>query len=313
MPSQCHSVVRTQAVRATRLDACGVLSATGCDYAVSRGYTEIALTKVFQERQEALLLNGNGDICVDKPKAQILRWYQAAITFCNVDPEFFNIVSAEPLIVNDAVTPEAVGWCSLPDSPAASSFALEFWSGTEQDEECADANYGYGLLPRMHQAVIGDVTFGNNVITFTVTGITKAPNLWGVGPYNVINNLSGPNAGFPGKRLVAADTTAHKCFQWTTLAPPPAACGCQDLTPLLTVAPLAGVAPLAVNLTVPTGIDGNPMLPGVIDWGDGSPLQAVAAGTTIPHNYALAGNYVPIYRSTAYSAPDYVSAPVVVS
>lgn len=314
MPSVCHSVVRAEKVRVTRQGPCGEFTSTGCDFAVSSGFVDIALTKVFQERQDALQLNANGDICVDKPKAPILRWYEVVITFCNVDPELFNIVSADPLILNDAATPEAVGWCTLPDSAATSNFGLEFWTGTDDDDcEDGEVTYGYGILPRVVQGSIGDVTFANGVINFTVNAITRGANQWGVGPYNVIINETGANAGFPGPLLSAVNTASHKCFMWTNLAPPAAACGCQDSTPLLVVAPLAGSDPLAVTMTLPLDEDGDPILPGVINWDDASPLEEVTSGTTVPHSYVAPGTFTPTYTPTGFSSPTYVSADVVVT
>jgi hypothetical protein len=285
MPSVCHSVVRAEVARVTRLGPCGEILDTACAFAVTSGFVDITLTKVFQERQDALQLNANGDICVDKPKAP-----------------------------NDATTPEAIGWCTLPDSAASSNFALEFWTGTE-DEGCDDESvtYGYGLLPRVVQGSIGDVTIANGVINFTVTAITRPGNQWGVGPYNVIINETGLNAGLPGPLLTAVNTQSHKCFMWTLMPPPAAACGCQDLTPLLTVAPLAGSDPLLVTLTFPLDDNGDPILPGVVDWDDGGAEEEVTSGTTVQHTYVAAGTYTPTYRPTGSSSPTYVSADVVVT
>jgi hypothetical protein len=298
----------------TRLGPCGELptsASNGCDYAVTESFVDIALTKVLQERQDALQLNANGDICVDKPKAPILRWYEVVITFCNVDPELFNIVSAEPLILNDAVSPAAVGWCTLPDSPAASNFALEFWTNTE--DECVEATvtYGYGVLPRVIQGMIGDVTINNGVINFTVSGITRGGNQWGTGPYNVILNETGTNAGLPNDLLVSMNPASHKCFQWTKLGPPPGHCGCQDLTPTFAVAPLTGAAAVARVGTFPT-LDGSPILPAVIDWGDLT-IVTVTSGTSANHTYAAPGSSPARFRPKNYSGPDYVSESITVS
>lgn len=314
MPSVCHSVVRAPAARVTRLGPCGEILEEGCDFATTESFVDITLTKVFQDRQDALQLNANGDICVDKPKFPILRWYEVQITFCGVDPELFNIVSAEPLVLNDATIPEAIGWCTLPDSAAASNFALEFWTGTE-DEGCDEddnVTYGYGLLPRLIQGVIGDVTITNGVINFTVTAITRAGNQWGTGPYNVIINETGPNAGFPGPLLTAVNVNSHKCFFWTELAPPEGVCGCQDLVQELVVAPLTGLAAVLRTATLPL-LDGVPLVPGVIDWGDATPEELVTSGTSVTHTYAGAGSYTVTYRPTAQSGLTYTSQAVVVT
>jgi len=291
MVAQCHSVVRAPAARVTRLGPCGELLLEECAYAVTESFVDITLTKVLQDRQDALQLNANGDICVDKPKPPILRWYEVVITFCGVDPELFNIVSAEPLILDDSATPEAVGWCTLPDSASASNFALEFWTGTE-DEGCEDdeVTYGYGILPRITQGMIGDITIANGVINFTVTAITRPGNQWGVGPYNVIINETGANAGLPGPLLLPIDPTAHKCFQWTQL----------------------GAAALPRTATFPLDANGDPLLPGIIDWGDLTADTVVTSGTTVQHTY-VAGAYVPTYRWTGGSGTTYTSPTVTVS
>lgn len=313
MVSECHSVVRAPAARVTRLDSCCTPVDSACAFATTSGFVTLTLTKVFQERQDALRLNANGDICLDKPKRPILRWYEASIEFCNVDPELFNIVSNEPLILNDADVPVAIGWCTLPDSNAGANFGLEFWTGTEEDE--CDENgikYGYGQLFCVTQGTIGDVTIGNSDVTFTVTGITKAPNNWGLGPYNVVINLSGDNEGFPGPRYEEADPHAHKCFFWTELPPPPGFCGCQELTPVLSVTPTSGPAATPRVMTFPLDPNGGSMLPAVVDWGDASPLVVVTSGTTLNHNY-VAGSYTATFRSLAYSAPTYTSVALTVS
>lgn len=309
MASVCHSVVRAPAARVTRLGACGEVLDSACAYGTTNSFVDITLNKVFQERQDALQLNANGDICVDKPKAPILRWYEVIIQFCNVDPELLNIVSAEPLILNDAVAPQAIGFGSSPASVAASNFALEFWTGTE-DEGCSGTSviYGYGLLPRIVQGVIApNGPIGNGVVNFTVTGITRGANQWGQGPYNVVTNETGANAGFPTTLLTALPASWHKAFLWTKLAPPIGVCGCQDLTPTVTVAPGAGVSPLLVTLTFPTLPGGASTLPAVIDWGDATPLQTVTAGVNTTHNYVGAGVRNVKYKPLGFSSPTYTA------
>src|SRR5687768_794262 len=183
MVAECHSVVRAPALRVTRLDACGVLVESACSSATSSGFVEIALTKVLQERQDALQLNANGDICADVPKAPILRWYEANVQFCRLDPELLNIMTADPLVLNDALEPVAVGWDTNVGDIELSNFGLEFWVGTE-DESCDDGEvtYGYGLLPWMRQGYLTDVTFNNGVVNWTVNAITRGNAQWGTGP-----------------------------------------------------------------------------------------------------------------------------------
>jgi hypothetical protein len=314
MASECHSVVRAPAMRVTRLDECGVPVESACSSATTSGFVEIALTKVFQERQDALQLNANGDICVDKPKAPILRWYEANIQFCNVDPELFNIMTAEPLVLNDAADPVAIGWSTEIGSAELSNFALEFWVGTE-DEGCDDGEvvYGYGVLPWMYQANLTDLTIGNQVITFTVNAITKKGSPWGVGPYNVLINETGLNAGLPGPLLTSIGANEVKRFFWTRLAPPTSQCGCMDATPLLENTPAGGVAPTMITFTIPTDVNGDPLVPGILDFGNADPNEVVTTGTPVIHNYTLAGTFTATYRLTEESGPTWTSADITIT
>jgi hypothetical protein len=290
----------------TRLDACGAPVEGACSSATSESFVDITLTKVMQERQDALQLTGNGDICVDVPKAPILRWYEVNLQFCNVDPELLNILTDDPIVLNDAVVPEAVGYSTVRGSIATNNFGLEFWVGTE-DEACDDGltEYGYGVLPWMRQGYITDLTFGNQVTTFTVNAITKFGSDWGVGPYNVLINQSGVNAGLPGPLLTPIASDEAKRFFWTTLPPPDGQCGCVELPAVLEMTPLVGAAPQMVTVTFPTNNDGEPLLPAVIVWDDLTPNTVVTSGTSTTHNYTLAGTYEVTYRLTAESGPTY--------
>jgi hypothetical protein len=313
MVAQCHSVVRAPAIRVTRLDECGEPIESACSSATSEGFVDITLTKILQERQDALQITANGDICVDKPKAPKLRWYEVNLQFCLVDPELLNIVTADPLVLDDSETPEAVGWDTEEDSIEASFFAFEFWVGTE-DEACDDGSvvYGYGLLPFLRQGYITDLTFGNQVTNFTVNAISKGNSQWGTGPYNVLINQTGANAGLPGPMLTAIGPKVHKRFFWTTLAPPEGVCGCTDATPVFNVAPLTGAAAVVRTATFPLDDNGDPILPGVIDWGDLTANDVVTSGTTMNHTY-VAGTYVATYRATTVSGPTWTSGSIVVT
>lgn len=314
MPTECHSVVRAPAFRVTRLDECGVPVESACTSAVSSSFIQITLTKVFQERQDALRLNANGDICVDKPKAAILRWYEVAVELCQVNPSMINIMTAEPLVENDAADPVTIGWDTEVGSANLSNFALEFWVGTE-DEACDDGEvvYGYGILPWVYQANLLDVTIGNDVVTFTVSGITRKGSPWGVGPYNVLINETGLNAGLPGPLLTPIGANVHKRFFWTRLGPPLADCDCTDATPVLAASPLGGTAPEDITFTIPTDSEGNFLVPGVLDFDDLTANQVVTTGTPVVHSYTVPGTYNATYVLTTQSGPTWTSADIVIT
>lgn len=310
MASECLPVLQFDVARVTRLDECGEPIDSTCAYAVSEGVITLAMTNNNQDRQEYLQLNGKGDICVDEAKEPQLRWINFELTLCSVDPEFFNIMTAEPLVLSDAAEPVAIGWDTTTDAPLNSYFALEAWTNTGGDS-CEDGttDYGYFLLPFAVGGQVSDITLENTVINFTITGRTKKNSLWGTGPYNVRVIEAVLNNGEPAPLLTSVGPKVHRRNFWTELPPPAGACGCQDLTPALVVLPLAAVAATVRTLTFPVDADGDPLLPAYIDWGDATPSVLVTAGTNATHTYAI-GSYTATYRTLAYSAPTYTSATI---
>lgn len=307
MPSICYPVLRVPAVRLTQLDSCGEVVDGTCSSASSSGIISIEQTAEYEDRQDYFTLNADAQPCITDTSPPILKWINVTINFCQVDPELYNIATAEPLVLNDATpTPQAVGFRTRQGSVNNSNFAFEAWTRIGGANACADGElqYGYFLLPWVVEGTVGDLTLENGAATFTITGRTNPNSLWGVGPYDVILLA----AGSPSPLLVPIASGDHRHIQLTTLPPPTVVCGCTDITPTVTVAPLAGSDPLDVTLTVPAGT-----LPAYIDWDDGSPLQLVTSGATVPHTFAAAGTYTVVYHSTVASGPAYTSAPVVVT
>jgi hypothetical protein len=315
MPTECHSVVRAPAFRVTRLDGCGNPVESACSSATEECFVQITLTKVYQDRQDAQRISANGILCVDKPKFQQLRWFEVAAELINVNPSLLNIMTSEPLVLSDAADPVAIGWDSEDDTAGTSNFALEFWVGTE-DEECEDGevSYGYGLIPWVYQATTGDETYNNDVVTFTVTGITRKGSPWGVGPYNVrIVEAAGPTLGDPAPLLTPITATQHKRFFWTKLAPPVGQCDCTDVTPELEASPLTGTAPESVTFTIPVDSDGNALVPGVLVPGDAGADVPVTAGPTVIYNYTVVGDYTATYYLADRSGPVWTSQEIVIT
>lgn len=311
MASTCLPLLQFDAVRVTRQDVCGNNTATGCDYATSEAAVTLALTNQNQDRQEYLQLNGKGEICVDVTKEPQLRWIDFELTMCNVDPEFFNIITGEPLVLSDAVSPVAIGWDTTQEGPLNSFFGLEAWVNTGECDP-AGPRYGYFVMPRAIGAQVQGETLENGNINLTVTGRTKRDSPWGLGPYNVRLIEAALNNGAPAPLLTTVTASLHKRMFFTHLAPPPGVCGCQDATPELIVLPLVGLAATPRVMTIPLDADGIG-LAGYADWGDATPLEFVPAGTTsINHNYAI-GSYTATFKTTAYSAPTWTSATITVT
>src|SRR6185369_1006495 len=127
MTSTCFTPFKIPKVRVTQLNSCGQ-AVTGCSTVVSDGIISVALTKEYEARQEFFVKNGNGDFCVKETNPPILKWINLVLTFCNVDPELINIMSAEPTYLNDAVSPSAIGYNTQEGTAANANFALEGWT-----------------------------------------------------------------------------------------------------------------------------------------------------------------------------------------
>lgn len=313
MASQCLPLLLFDAVRVTKLTSCGAVNDTGCSYATSTGVISMSMEPENVDRQEYLQLNGQGLICVDETVERQLKWLNVELQFCNVDPELFNIITSETLVLNDAVAPLAVGWDTTTAGPITSYFALEGWTNTGSDS-CTDnqPEYGYFLLPFLVGAQVGNVTLENGNINFTVTARTRFRSLWANGPYNVrYIEAAGPTSGVPATLLTSIGSTVHRRMFWTELPPPPTFCGCQDVTPTLAVTPLSATAATLRTATIPIDPATGVGFAGYITWGDASAPTLIAAGTvSATHTYAV-GTYTATFKPTSYSTPTYTSGSIV--
>lgn len=303
-------------IRVTLLDVCG--NPQDCQI-VSTCIATVQRTAEYIDPQDMSPVGMNGKACWVFETPPELKWERYTITLISVDVRMWNALTGAPLYFNEAApTPEAVGFDTTRDQIEMANAAVELWM-RQGGEQCAPGQqpFVYWVSPWITGGRIGEKTAGNQVTNFVVEQARSGvPSPWGVGPYNVERNavtgvprplLTPIDVAVPGQETVSRELV-------TTLPPPIPGVGCQDVEPVFAVAPLAGVAPLAVVGTFPLRPDnGQPMLPGRIDWDDGSPITVVTVGTTAPHNYAAPGTYNARYTPTANSSPDYVSADIVVS
>lgn len=307
MTSTQFSLLRVPAVRVTKLDSCGTVVSTASSVS-SKGIITIEQEPEVEDRTDFYTKNGDGDWCIRDTSPPQLKWINVTLTFCQVDPELYNLMTAEPLVLDDAVAPKAVGFRTREGSIAASNFAFESWSRVAGDTACSGgvAQYGYFLLPWVKEGMIGSLTLENGAANFTVTGRTSYGSPWGTGPYNIRKVESGASAGNPAPLISAISALDHRHMQLTTLAPPQPTVGVTDVTRTLTVTD-PGVGTNG-SLTLPADIT----LPAVVDWGD-SATETIPAGTTGPvvHTYAGAGTYDVTLASTVYSGPTWTGTVVV--
>lgn len=227
MATYCLKPIRGRVLRVTKLDSCGAPVHGPKASVTSDGFVSVEGTVEVQDGTDYQLKGANDQYIYNSRGVPLIRWVNLVINFGKVDPEVYNLVTGSPLEMNDAATPEAVGFRIR--SGVTANFALEIW--TDLDGQACVAGipaYGYALYPWVKDAVVGDHTWQNEAITFPVQRArTEANSLWGVGPYNVLNKLSAPTG--PSPLLTAIQPTDHMDFFLTTLAPPAAVCGAVTL------------------------------------------------------------------------------------
>lgn len=306
MVTRCASYVRGRVLRVTRLDACG-RPVYGPDSVVtSAGFVSVAYTANIDDGEEINVPNANGDRCIYVPAKPSLLGYTVEVTFCNVDPDLFAMMTGQE-VITDAFG-DVVGFSmDTAVSSDESAFALEVWAGSPATGGCAEGaegNFGYVLLPFLQGGVVGDFTIENAEVTFTISNAsTKDGNAWGVGPYDVVLGADSE----PAPLSDPLTTTKHLVFLQTGVAPPEPACGARPLLdPAAAALTDVTATPTLLSVefeAVPTDTD-----PWWIDFGDGT-WDYNAGGTEITHVYEAAGTYT----YTAYRNASTVTDSVTVS
>jgi hypothetical protein len=310
MATICAVPFKVPRIRVTRLDVCGTVVTDTCGSLTSDGVITVEIAREYEDREDFFRKNGDGVFCVKETTAPILKWINVTLTMCNVDPQLVNLVAGEPLVVDDAVAPNTVGYRVREGATAAVNFAFELWTRSAPTS-CADVSsirYGYALFPWAVEGTISDVTYQNGTADLVLTFRTHVGSTWGVGPYSVRRTAAVLNLGAPAPLLSAITSLDHEHWEWVTLPPPLAACGCVLNPPAVMVAADPGIGTTA-DLTLPTGTG---VLPAYVDWGDASAFQLVSAGPTVNHVYAMAGTYQIRLYPNSQSAPVYSGSVTVV-
>lgn len=218
MPGQSFPLVRGRTMRLTKLDGCCQPLGGADGTVVTEGFVSVALSTEITEGEEITVINANGQTCVRDVAPDEFNGYTVEITFCEVQPCVFSMLTGQPVIEDGGGDP--IGFRMNSDIVAQDSgFALEVWMGVPGVACTGDTGaFGYMLLPCLSGGVIGDFTIENAAITFTVTGAsTKDGNGWGVGPY-VDTPLNDP-----------LDVNDHLAVVFTETTPPDETDGCETL------------------------------------------------------------------------------------
>ena len=213
MPTTVWPSIRSHVVRATKNDACGAPVIGPKSTIVSDGHISIKVSPQFEDGEETAPKNAAGKIA-----------------FLKVDPELFNMVTGQPIVLDHAgnATGIRIG------ATIRSNFGIETWSDVPGTACGPDGKlYGYALLPWLKDGRLGDFSFENALANFTITARTEANSPWGVGPYDVVLNApvspsTTPLAG-PLLTPIAADQHIH--MEPTSIIYPATTAGAVALAP----------------------------------------------------------------------------------
>lgn len=228
MVAVCQAPIQGTTMRVQTINSCGTALVGACVSAVSNGFVSVEMQDQVESGTEIVVANAAGVIIVNEKSPKQLKWIEVTITFANVDPELFNLVTGSTLVLNDAASPAAVGFQTRTSNYAAGQFALEVWTNVSAPT-CVTLGtfslvpYGYFLLPNIVEGTVGDLKIENGAVSFSVSGRTKQGTNWGTGPKNVLANMT---TGVSEKLLIALPSDTHRHLQWTYMAPPTASCGC---------------------------------------------------------------------------------------
>jgi len=197
-----------------------------CSTVVTDGFVSIEFSPEIAEGEDIEVRKADGTLCVSDQGCPELKWIELEAEFCLVDPDLFSMFTGYETVMD--WEGNAVGTRVSSEVECDAGVALELWTDIP-GQVCgttAAKPWGYFLLPWIKNGIISDFTIENDATTFTLTGRTQAGSLWGVGPYDV-DATDATNK--PGKLLTPIGPTDHMDMHLSTVAPPPAVCGCQEL------------------------------------------------------------------------------------
>lgn len=163
MPATCSSIVRGKRIRATRLDSCGAFPApaTANSLVTSSGFVSVEYELDYEDGDEHILKNADGDLCINDRSCDQFKRVMVTVSFCNVDPDLFSIITGYPLEVDNSGV--NVGF-RVGESLACSNFALELWGGVDGSSPCPLTNEVQSLTEG-----------GAGLTSFTLTYVGPGP------------------------------------------------------------------------------------------------------------------------------------------
>ncbi|HSX97268.1 MAG TPA: hypothetical protein VLG91_07735 [Streptomyces sp.] len=226
MAVECVSLSRGKMLRLTKLDECGAPVLGPNSTLVTKAFVSGTITPNYQEPEEITQADANGDRCIDDQSDVSLRWLDISLIICTLDPTMINLITGDPLVLNDNTIPDTVGFRMDADLSGTANFAMELWSGVT-GQACTVGGfpkYGYWLFPWVKDARWGEWVIQNGALTLTFTARAVFGGGWGVGPYDDVRRDAVTPATLEAL-LTPIGATQPMHFEVTSAPLPTPACG----------------------------------------------------------------------------------------
>lgn len=225
MATTCVTLARGKMLRITKLDTCGVPVAGAGGSLVAKAFISGTVTPNYADVEEISQQDANGDLCIDDRSPVALRWLDIELNVCTTDPDMINLITGDPIVMDDAGTPNHIGFRIDASVSGSANFGLEIWEGVTGQACTAGGftNYGYFLFPWVKDAQWGEWTHENGALTFTWTMRAVFNSGWGTGPYLVRRDATVPATLEKITSPIGSSQLMH--FEVTSAPLPTPACG----------------------------------------------------------------------------------------
>lgn len=226
----CPLIPNADVIRVTRIDGCGRPVCGPNNAFTFDCFASLNMEADIEEGEPIQFKAANGRICGGKQACPSFRGFNIELNFFAASPELVEIMTGSPVVFGYDGKPIGFDTCSL---ACRTGFALELWGDVLGEDVCPEEDTGEGswvyfLLPWVTNGIIGDLELGGGEdgVTFTLTGHTRAGGRWGVGPWDVVAQDA---AGTPGPMLTPLDSACHRRMMITSVAPPKPECAYQPV------------------------------------------------------------------------------------
>lgn len=195
MANKTIKSIKGRVARITRLDECGAPDYGPCGSLVTQGFISVTLSHEYEAGDDYTQKNAWGELCVNEKDPDRIKWVNAAIQFCEIDPGYLDIIGGANPVIQAGDT---IGATFGPDTQVG-AFGLEVWTKKAGAGACVAGvpEWGYFAVPFVKNGTIdGDVKIENAPLNISLKGAGYGAALeWGLTPYG--DNPLLAAAGFP--------------------------------------------------------------------------------------------------------------------